>query len=182
MKKIIIICVVFITVSFASSAQSWPTSVTGITTIANDSVVTEGNLSAGKIISDLRWASSSAVACFTTSQFHRYQGNHVFYGITIKPGSIVKVKAKPGNNTEEISLYGYMMDKNDYHMVPALQQCITCEADYKRDKPMKGKVLTDEREIEFRNPTSETYNIIIGVSAPKGVTERKFSLMIKTVI
>jgi hypothetical protein len=182
MKKIIISFCFVALISITSTAQTWPSSVTGITTLANDSVVTEGNLSNGKIISDLRWATSSAVACFTTSQFHRYQGNHVFYGITIKPGSIVKVKAKPANNTEEISLYGYMMDKNDYHMVPALEQCITCEADYKRDKPMKGKVLTDEREIEFRNPTTETYNIIIGVAAPKGITERKFSLIIKTVI
>ncbi|MGK2864701.1 MAG: hypothetical protein ACSLE0_22415, partial [Chitinophagaceae bacterium] len=65
--------------------------------------------------------------------------------------------------------------------VPNLSSCITCEADYKRDRKMKFRATTYEREMEFRNPTEKEFNIIIGVSAPKGVTERKFTVMVKTV-
>ena len=50
MKKIISAFCFIALISITSTAQTWPSSVTGITTLANDSVVTEGNLSNGKII------------------------------------------------------------------------------------------------------------------------------------
>jgi hypothetical protein len=181
MKKIIIICAVIIASPLVSIAQSWPAGITAIASVPNDSVVTEGNLSTGKIITDLSWASSSSNACFTGLQFKQYMGNLVFFGTKLNPGELLKVYATPDNPVEEISLYGYMLGENEIQMVPNLSQCITCEADYKRNRPMKGKTLTHVREMEFRNPTKNTYNIIIGVSAPKGVADRKFSLMIKTV-
>ena len=43
----------------------------------------------------------------------------------------------------------------------------------------KGKVQTSERKIEFQNPTQNTYNIVIGVSAPKDVTSGQFNLKLK---
>lgn len=181
MKKIIVICAAIIAAPLVSMAQSWPAGVTPIASVSNDSVVTEGDLSTGKILTDLSWASSSSNACFTAGQFPKFQGHHVFYGTTIPAGSILKVKVTPSNKDEEMSLYGYMIDGKQISLVPNLPQCINCESDYKRDKPMKGKVLTNEREIEFRNPTPTAYSIIIGVSAPKGVTERKYTLMVKTV-
>jgi len=181
MKKLIIAFAAIISTPAFSNAQSWPQGVTYIASVPNDSVITDGNLLKGKIIADLSWASSSSNACFTAGQFPKFQGNHVFYCTTIPAGSILKVRVNPSNSEEEMSLYGYMLDGKEISLVPDLPQCINCEADYKRDKPMKGKVLTNEREIEFRNPTANTYSIIIGVTAPKGVTERKYSLIIKTV-
>lgn len=181
MKKIIIICATIIATPTVSIAQSWPAGVTAISSIPNDSVIVEGDLANGKIIADLSWASSSSNACFTAGQFPKFQGNHVFYGTSIPAGSIVKIKVTPSNKDEEMSLYGYMIEAKEVSLVPNLPQCINCEADYKRDKPMKGKVLTNEREIEFRNPTTNTYSLIIGVTAPKGVIERKYTLVIKTV-
>lgn len=181
MKKNNLALVLLFSTPFFAAAQSWPSGVTAIASVPNDSVSTEGDLSAGKILTDLSWASSSSNACFTAGQFPKFQGNHVFYGTTIPAGSLLKIKAIPAAKEEEISLYGYMVEGNNIPMVPNLTQCINCEADYKRDRPMKGKVLTHEREIEFRNPTATPYNIIIGVSAPKGVTQGKFTLQVKTV-
>jgi len=181
MKKYILIFIFGITYPVLSSAQTWPEDVTYVAIVANDSVITEGNLSSGKIISDLSWASSSSNACFTAVQFPKFQGNHVFYGITITAGSIIKIKAIPFNKDEEMSLYGYMLNEKEIRLVPDLHKSINCEADYKRDRPVKGKLSTNEREIEFRNPTTNTFHIIIGVSAPKGVTERKYTLIIKSV-
>ena len=182
MKKVINIFVVLIVASFSALSQSWPDGVTYVPSIANESVVSEGNLSSGKILSDLRWASSSSNACFTAVQFPKFQGNHVFYGTTIPPGCVMNISVTPSVKDEELSIYGYMVGNMEVPMVPNLQQCITCEADYQRPKPVRGKPLTSERSIEFRNPTTNTYNIVIGVSAPKGVTERKYRMIIRTVL
>jgi hypothetical protein len=175
----------FAALLFCSSTHAqtnWPAEVKFIAPIANDSVSIDGDLKEGKIITPLSWASNSSNACFTAGQFPRYQGNHVLFGTTIPPGAILEVTATPINKDEEISLYGYMVDENNIPLVPNLIQCITCEADYKRDKPMKGKALSYAREIEFRNPTERGYSIVIGVAAPKGVTERKFTISIKTIL
>lgn len=170
-------------VSTAIHAQTkWPAGVTQLQCLPNDSIIAEGNLSTGKVIADLSWASNSSNACFIAGQFPRFQGNHVFYGTTITSGSLMKIKATPVNKDEEISLYAYMVDENNVPLVPNLIQCISCEADYKRDKPMKGKTLSYVREVEFRNPTDRSYSIVIGVSAPKGVTERKFEVSIQTIL
>ncbi|MBK8143352.1 MAG: hypothetical protein IPK57_21820 [Chitinophagaceae bacterium] len=181
MKKYILIFIFGITYPVLSSAQTWPEDVTYVAIVANDSVITEGNLSSGKIISDLSWASSSSNACFTAVQFPKFQGNHVFYGITITAGSIIKIKAIPFNKDEEMSLYGYMLNekKSDWYQISTNQLIV--KLIIKRDRPVKGKLSTNEREIEFRNPTTNTFHIIIGVSAPKGVTERKYTLIIKSV-
>lgn len=170
-----------LTLQVSMMAQNWPAGVTFVESKANDSVTVSGDLATGKIIEDLSWASSSSNACFTGLQFNQYMGNHVFFATIIKPGTVIKIYATPDNTEEEISLYGYMLGEKEIQMVPNLAQCITCEADYKRSRPMKGKTLSYVREMEFRNPTKNTYNIIIGVSAPKGVTDRKFSLMVKTI-
>lgn len=161
-------------------SQNWPEEITPVSVNTNDSVTVEGNLSTGKVISDMRWAWSSSNACFTQIQSAKFRGNHVFYGTTIKPGTMMKLKLTPGT-TDEMSVYGYMLGENEMYLPPKLPQCITCEADYKRDRPVKWRVENNDRLIEFSNPTENTYTVIIGVSAPARVTERKFSLMLKSI-
>ncbi|MEZ5034628.1 MAG: hypothetical protein R2796_06540 [Chitinophagaceae bacterium] len=179
MKKYFFAALLIVSVQMIQ-AQTWPQGVQFIESKMNDSTTVQGNLADGKIIDDLSWASSSSNACFTGLQFTQYMGHHVFYGTSIKPQSVIKIYVTAENKEEEVNIYGYMMGEGEMKMVPKLNSCITCEADYKRSRPMKFKKSSDVREIEFRNPTKKTYNIIIGVAAPKGVTERKFSLMLKT--
>ncbi len=57
--------------------------------------------------------------------------------------------------------------------------CITCESDEKWDRPWKGKTQNHERNVQFQNPTQNTYNIFIGVAAPKDVVIGKFSVVIE---
>jgi len=179
MKKIIYIATLSVVFPLFAIAQ-WPEEVTVIESKGNDSVFATGDLAKGKIIEDLTWASSSSNACFVATQNSKYRGNHVFYATTIPPHSIMTISVLPTEESADMSMYAYMMGMNSHNLVPNLPQCITCEADYKWDRPWKNKVQTSERKVEFNNPTGETYNIVIGVAAPKGVTSGTFQVKVKT--
>jgi len=178
MKKIIISGLLFCFFSFLSKAQ-WPSNVTSVASKSNDSVTVSGDLANGAIIEDLSWAASSSNACFVSIQNAKFRGNHVLYATTISPHSIMNVSVTPTDDSGNLSIYGYMIGAKEYRVVPNLPSCITCEADYKWDRPVKNRVQTSERKIEFQNPTNNTYNIVIGVTGPKDVITGQFNLKIK---
>jgi len=166
-------------ITFAQG-RGWPSGVTAVASKSNETVAVAGDLASGKIIEDLSWAANSSNACFPATQNLKFRGPHVFYATTIAPRSVMKVSVKPEDGKANLSLYGYMNGSQDFSLVPDLPRCITCEADHKWDRPWKGKAQTAERTIEFRNPTANTYNILIGVTAPKDVTSGKFKVEIRT--
>lgn len=178
MRKIAIIAVVYLAPLF--SFAQWPSEVKVVGPKANDSVIVSGNLAAGKIIDDLSWASSSSNACFVATQNAKFRGNHVFFATTILPHSILTISVTPTDPKGDLSMYAYMSGLDEHRLVPDLPQCITCEADYKWDGNWKNRVQTSERKVEFNNPTSGPYNILIGVSAPKGVTAGEFVLKVRS--
>lgn len=178
MKKIFYLGCLLFAMPFLSMAQ-WPSTVTAVQSKANDSVTVSGDLAKGAIMEDISWAASSSNACFPATQNLKFRGNHVLFATTIPPRSILTISVTPADANGDLSLYGYMMGAREYRVVPDLPSCITCEADHKWDRPWKGKVQTSERKIEFQNPTQNTYNIVIGVTAPKDVTTGQFNLKIK---
>jgi hypothetical protein len=163
-----------------AQGKGWSKEVTVVASKSNETVTIAGDLANGKILEDLAWASSSSNACFPATQNLKFRGHHVFYATTIPPRSIMKISVKPNDDAADLSLYAYMIGNQDFSLVPNLARCITCEADHKWDRPWKGKVQTSERKVEFQNPTQNTYNILIGVAAPKDVTTGKFKVEIKT--
>lgn len=177
MKKIISFTVL-LTVSLLSMAQ-WPSAVTLVESKPNDSVTVSGDLANGALMENLSWAASSSNACFPATQNLKFRGNHVLYATIMPPGSIMTITVSPVDGNGDLSIYGYMMGATEYRIVPDLPSCITCEADHKWDRPWKGRVQTSERKIEFQNPTKNTYNIVIGVAAPKDVTSGQFNLKIR---
>jgi hypothetical protein len=184
MKKLLIWTnlLLILTISGTVNAQSkkgWSKDVTVIAGKANETVTVDGDLADGKIIEDLSWASSSSNACFPATQNLKYRGNHVFFATTIPARSILKVIITPKDKSANMSLYAYMIGENSFDVVPDLSRCITCESDEKWDMPWKGKVQTHERKVEFQNPTQNTYNIFIGVAAPKDVTKGEFTVQLK---
>lgn len=178
MKKSTSLIGLFICFSLIVNAQ-WPSEVTFVASKPNDSVTVAGDLANGKIMEDISWAANSSNACFPATQNLKFRGNHVLFATKIPPRSILTITVTPTDANGDLSLYGYMMGATEYRVVPNLPSCITCEADHKWDRPWKGKVQTSERKIEFQNPTQNTYNIVIGVAAPKEVTTGQFNLMIK---
>lgn len=178
MKKIIYGVLFTLALPLVTKAQ-WPSNVSFIQSKANDSVTVNGDLAKGQPMDDLSWAANSSNACFPATQNLKFMGNHVFYAVTMPPRSIMTISVTPQDANGDLSMYGYMMGAKEYMMVPNLPSCITCEADHKWDRPWKGKVQTSERKIEFQNPTQNTYNILIGITAPKDVTTGSFMLKIK---
>lgn len=179
MKRIIQYIIVASLCPLSAMAQ-WPANVEVIASKGNDSVFARGDLSRGEIMEDLSWASSSSNACFVSTQNTKYRGNHVFYATTIPAHSVMTISVIPDDKTANMSMYAYMMGGGDHYIVPNLPQCITCEADFKWDGNWKNRVQTHERKVEFNNPTNNTYNIVIGVSAPKGTTTGTFQVKINT--
>lgn len=162
----------------AQKPSGWSKEVTVIKSEPNRTVSVNGDLSKGKLMEDLSWASSSSNACFPATQNLKYRGNHVLYATTIPPRSIMKIVVTPEDESANMSLYGYMNGSNNFSLVPDLPRSITCESNEKWDRPWKNKVQTHERKIEFQNPTQNTFNIVIGVSAPKGVTTGKYRVSV----
>jgi hypothetical protein len=178
MKKVIIPIFFLLLVSSVSKAQ-WPSNVTKVDSKANDSVIVSGDLAAGALMEDLSWAANSSNACFPATQNLKFRGNHVLYATSLPPRSILTISVTPTDANGDLSIYGYMMGNKEYMIVPNLPGCITCEADHKWDGKWKGKVQTSERKIEFQNPTQNTYNIVIGVTAPKDVVSGQYNLKLK---
>jgi hypothetical protein len=178
MKKALYSLFIFLLIVSFANAQ-WPSNVTTIESKANDSVIVSGDLANGALMEDLSWAANSSNACFPATQNLKFRGNHVLYATSIPPRAILTISVAPADANGDLSIYGYMMGNTEYRVVPNLPSCISCEADHKWDGKWKGKVQTSERKIEFQNPTQNTYNIVIGVSAPKDITSGKFNLKLK---
>lgn len=177
MKKITTLLLSFIFTAIAIA--QWPAEVTVVVSKPNEEVKVSGDLATGRIIEDLSWASSSANACFVATQNHKFRGNHVFFATTIPAKSILSISVKPTKSNGDLSIYAYMTGMEVSNLVPDLPKCITCEADYKWDGNWKGKIQTSERNVEFNNPTDGPFSIVIGVTAPKGVTTGQFDLKVK---
>jgi hypothetical protein len=167
--------------ALAVTAQSgWPAGVTVVASRPNDTVTISGDLAAGQPLTDLSWAASSSNACFPATQNAKFRGPHVFFATTIPPRSVMTVTVRPIGTPADLSIYGYMNGSQDFSLVPRLPRCITCEADHRWDRPVRGKTQTHERKMEFRNPTPNTYNILVGVTTPQGQPPSQFQLAIKT--
>jgi hypothetical protein len=178
MKKTIYSVFTFLLISISSLAQ-WPSNVTEINLDDKDSVIIQGDLSKGSPMSDLSWAWNSANACFPATQSAKFKGNHVFFAVTMPKQCELFISVTPADANGDLSIYAYRIGSVEYNLVPALGSCITCEADHKWDGNWKNKVQTSERKVSFQNPGQENYNILIGVSAPKGVAAGQFSLKVK---
>jgi hypothetical protein len=178
MNKIIFSLVIACFTLSSLNAQ-WPANVTTINIDEKDSVTVQGDLAKGSLMNDLSWAWNSSNACFPGTQSNKFKGNHVFFAVTMPKQSELLISVTPTDATGDLSIYAYRIGASDYNLVPNLGSCITCEADHKWDGNWKNKVQTSERKVSFQNPGQENYNILIGVSAPKGVTAGQFNLKIK---
>lgn len=177
MKKAILCTLVLLTITTLTRAQ-WPSNVVVIDMGGKDSVTVQGDLSKGSTMEDLSWAWSSSNACFPGTQASKFRGNHVFFAVKNPPRSEMRISVTPTDANGDLSIYAYRIGDNDYTLVPDLSRCITCEADHKWDRPVRGKVQTSERKVEFQNPGTATYNILIGVSGPATATTGTFTVKV----
>ncbi len=141
----------------------------------------EGNLSQGELMPDLSWAWNSSVACFPGTQAQKFSGNHVLYEFILPAYSEVEITVIPVKRKDNFSLYAYEIGTTRESVVPDLPSCVRCEADYKWDRPHRGKTQNHTRTVydilALRNP----YKVIVGVAGANGLTKGDYTLEIKFV-
>ncbi len=140
---------------------------------------TSGNLNQGEILSDLSWAWNSSVACFPATQAQKFTGKHVLYEFTLPAYSEVEIRLIPADKKANFSLYAYEVGPHSEAIVPDLSSCIRCEADYKWDRPWRGKVQDHTRLVKDILAITRPYKVVVGVAGAEGLTEGAFQLEIK---
>jgi hypothetical protein len=158
-----------------TASADFPEYVTPVNSVRGERTVVQGSFSKGITITDLDWAWSSSNACFTQLQAAKYAGPHVFFSTTIPTRSVMTVTVTPHDPKRNISLYAYMIGKGDVRLPPNLPLSVTCEANYKWDRPWKGQTQDHTRSVEL-NAISNPYTVVIGVSGPATVTSGDFDL------
>jgi len=137
-----------------------------------------GNLEDG-IILPLAWATSSNMACFPSTRFNEFKGNHLFYRVQMPAGSKIDITVTPKNKKHRINVYALRLGANNMGTPPTLPSAISCEASYPiyAGKPNYGAPAKAQsiEYISIRKP----YNILIGVAGAEGVLEGAFELDIQ---
>jgi hypothetical protein len=176
-KLVFAVAVCFFGLTGTGNTQGWDSSVTVLQSVPNKIVRVDGNLSAGRRLRSLAWASTSSNACFPATQNSKFTGNHVFFATSLPPHSIMTVTVSPKSANANLSIYGYEIGTNNFTLPEDLQTCVTCEADQKWDYPKRGKIQTSARSITF-NAIGNSYNIFIGVAGANGLADGEFALEI----
>lgn len=169
---------------FSQTAEK-PVKVTPLTLPANSTVgEITGDIKNGQILSSLRWAEQSNVACFPGTRFEMFNGNHVFYRITLPAASAMTVTVTPKNNAQ-VSLYALRQgtNPNDQPVPPNVTSAISCEASYPIYANLGGgRTVKNKddgtRKIEYISVGSP-YSILIGVAGAKEATEGEFTLKVE---
>lgn len=182
--KLFILTVVFAANVLSQTATS-TIKVTPLTLPANSTVrEVTGNINAGQILSSLRWAEQSNVACFPGTRFEMFTGNHVFYRIAMPAASSLKVTVTPKDNAQ-ISLYALRQGTRptDQGVPPNVSAAISCEASYPIYANLPGgKTVRNKdngtRSIEYISVGS-AYSILIGVAGANASTEGQFTMNIE---
>jgi len=143
----------------------------------NATVSVKGKLDNGVIISDLSWASRSSTACFPATQNSKFTGNHVLFSTDLPPHSVMYITVIPDDKNANFSLYGYQVGAGRSVIVPNLNSCVSCEADYKWDRPHRGRTQDHTRKIRF-NAIRNPYTVFIGVVGANGLKTGGFTVKV----
>ncbi len=141
----------------------------------------DGTLSDGTMLSSLKWAERSSVACFPGTRFEMFNGNHVFYRITLPAASSMKITVTPKSG-KGINLYALRQGMNRQAVPPNISSAISCEASYpiyaNRGNGRRVSNRDDGiRKVEYISVNSP-YSILIGVAGGEKLTEGDFKLRI----
>lgn len=141
-----------------------------------------GNISKGTII-PMKWAESSSVALVPGTRFEQFNGNQVFYRITLPAASKINIKMKPQDG-KKINLYALRQSaQGEQQIPPNVTSAISSEASYPIYANLGGgkRVQNQDkgyREVEFMS-VNRPYSILIGVAGAEGETEGDFVLRIE---
>ncbi|MFK7780153.1 MAG: hypothetical protein QM490_03310 [Candidatus Gracilibacteria bacterium] len=134
----------------------------------NHKVSYTGNISSGKIMEDLSWASKPLVKCFDSSKNDNFNGNVVLHRVLLGKNKTANVKLISENNESNLTMYVYKTD--------SLSKVFPPEKEYTHD--CKINITKDiSKEIEMKGNTI-TSDIVIGISGSNGILEGGYTLEI----
>jgi hypothetical protein len=142
----------------------------------------KGNLKDGVKLQSLRWAESSSVACFPGTRFEMFNGNHVFYRMTMPAASTMTITVTPKDG-KVINLYALRQGMRGQQNPPNITSAISCEAKYPiYANVSKTRRVTNKddgiRKVEYISVRSP-YSILIGVAGAEGLAEGDFTLKVE---
>lgn len=138
------------------------------------------SLPTGFIMEDLSWAWNSSNACFVEHQKKKFSGNHKLYIVDLPKYSEMEVTLIPKDKNANMSLYAYEVGKvSADNLVPNLSRCIRCEADFKWDRPVKGKSQDHTRKVSNLVAINNPYQVVIGVAGADGLKEGSYAIEIR---
>jgi hypothetical protein len=142
----------------------------------------KGNLKDGVKLQSLRWAESSSVACFPGTRFEMFNGNHVFYRMTMPAASTMTITVTPKDG-KVINLYALRQGMRRQQNPPNITSAISCEAKYPiYANVSKTRRVTNKddgiRKVEYISVNSP-YSILIGVAGAEGLAEGDFTLKVE---
>ena len=147
--------------------------------VPNKTVAYEGVIDSGLVMEDLSWAWNSSVACFPATVADRFTGKHVRYVVDVPRYSELEIKLIPTDKSADYSLYAYQAGKiTAQNLVPNLQRCIRCEADYSTEYRYANRVQDHTRIVRHILAINNPYQAVIGVVGPPGVETGAFRLEI----
>ncbi|MEM6878766.1 MAG: hypothetical protein AAF544_09425 [Bacteroidota bacterium] len=140
----------------------------------------EDNLENGVPMPNLSWAWASNNACFVEPRRDKFSGLHRLYTTEIPPYSTMIIRLIPDNSRDEISLYAY--SGGGGALPPELASCVSCEADFKSDRPFASgrDRMGPNREVELR-AVNRGYPVTIGVAGANGLDTGAYRLEVEIV-
>lgn len=180
MKHLKFLCLFTFSVALNGLAQSSMEKINFLAIDKNTEKKVIGHLDKGELIEDLSWAWNSSVACFIEKEAEHFNGNHVFYALDLPEYSELEIELIPDDKSHEMSIYAYQVGQiSKEDLVPQLARCVRCEADYKRDRKVRGKQQNHTRSISDILATTKGYQVMIAVAGSDGLQAGAFTLKIK---
>lgn len=126
------------------------------------------NISSGKIMEDLSWASLPFVKCFEEGDSNNFSWNMVLHRVLLWKNKSASIKLISDNTDSDLSMYVYKTD--------ALSKVFPPEKDYTHD--CKISILKEStKEIEMKGNTI-TSDIVVWVSWSNWILEWGYTLEI----
>ncbi len=169
----------FSILSFLISGTVYTQDLTYLELVPNETVEYEGVIDSGSVMTDLSWAWNSSVACFPETVSKQFRGKHVLYMVDVPRYSELEIKLIPDDESADYSLYAYQASKiTARNLVPNLQRCIRCEADYSTEYRYVNRVQDHTRTVRDILAINNPYQAVIAVVGPPGVEVGSFKLQI----
>lgn len=133
------------------------------------------NLNQGSPMASLGWAWDSQNACFVEPRKDFFTGNHVLFRTAIPKYSTMIIRVIPTGKSK-LGMYAYSGGWGA--LPPELPGCVSCEADFPRDRPSISRGnKTAIRTVELR-AVNRPYPVTIGVAGAQGLREGEFTVEI----